>query len=355
MERTRLCGRSDAPGRQALCHRERPLGLRSRRPRLFSQATFPDADAQRAPGHAAYGLRRSRPHPDDPLGGPRAATVTCAARMEGLRSRLSSAVSCRKNCADRPRCCMAKVTASRMSPRKVVSIINLASVAAVENAAGAPVDPLRFRGNLYVAGWPAWHEFDLLGLELAVGQDCAAESGQTNQRCAATDVDPETGIRDLTIPRTLHREFRPHRLRRLCRSHNRRRYRGRRRDQQRRSARIVGGGRRDTRRGASAELALTRRRRGLRGNSGACARARLWPRCPQLRRKPDRAAGCRHVAPDWAPASVPHRPERLRRAARRTFGAILLGLDRGEQFGNRRIDAPSDGARRSLVWPRAAS
>src|SRR5262245_51134840 len=47
--------------------------------------------------------------------------------------------------------------------RKVISIINLATVAEVENAAGAPVNPLRFRGNLYVTGWPAWHEFNLLG------------------------------------------------------------------------------------------------------------------------------------------------------------------------------------------------
>ncbi|HMA56037.1 MAG TPA: MOSC N-terminal beta barrel domain-containing protein, partial [Pseudolabrys sp.] len=46
--------------------------------------------------------------------------------------------------------------------KKVVSIINLASVAAIENAVGAPVDPLRFRGNIYIAGWLAWHEFDLL-------------------------------------------------------------------------------------------------------------------------------------------------------------------------------------------------
>ena len=35
--------------------------------------------------------------------------------------------------------------------KKVVSIINLASVAAVESAVGAPVNPLRFRGNVYVA------------------------------------------------------------------------------------------------------------------------------------------------------------------------------------------------------------
>ena len=46
--------------------------------------------------------------------------------------------------------------------RKVVSIINLSSVAAIEGVVGQPVHPLRFRANLYVRGWPAWHEFELL-------------------------------------------------------------------------------------------------------------------------------------------------------------------------------------------------
>lgn len=90
--------------------------------------------------------------------------------------------------------------------KKVVSIINLASVAAVEAAAGHPVDPLRFRANLYVSGWPAWHEFDLLGSEIAVG---AARLKVVKRivRCAATNVDPATGIRDLTIPKTLLQSF----------------------------------------------------------------------------------------------------------------------------------------------------
>ena len=91
--------------------------------------------------------------------------------------------------------------------KKVVSIINLASVAAVENAAGAPVNPLRFRGNLYVAGWPAWHEFDLVGQILSVGENARLKIVKRIQRCAATDVDPDTGIRDLTIPRTLLENF----------------------------------------------------------------------------------------------------------------------------------------------------
>lgn len=90
--------------------------------------------------------------------------------------------------------------------KKVVSIINLASVAAVEAAAGAPVNPLRFRGNIYVSGWPAWHEFELMGRELSIG---AARLKVVKRivRCAATDVDPDTGIRDLTIPRTLMQSF----------------------------------------------------------------------------------------------------------------------------------------------------
>ena len=90
--------------------------------------------------------------------------------------------------------------------KKVVSIINLASVAEVENAAGAPVNPLRFRGNVYVAGWPAWHEFDLLDRELTIGQ-ARLKVVKRIVRCAATEVDPDTGIRDVAVPRTLMDNF----------------------------------------------------------------------------------------------------------------------------------------------------
>jgi uncharacterized protein YcbX len=89
---------------------------------------------------------------------------------------------------------------------KVVSIINLASVAAVEDAVGCPVDPLRFRGNLYVEGWPAWHEFELLGRTLSIG-DARLKVVKRIVRCAATNVEPRTGIRDLEIPPTLMRAF----------------------------------------------------------------------------------------------------------------------------------------------------
>lgn len=89
---------------------------------------------------------------------------------------------------------------------KVVSIINLASVAQVEGATGVPVDPLRFRGNLHVEGWPAWQEFDLLGRTLAIG-DVRLKVVKRIVRCAATNVEPGTGIRDLEIPKTLMQAF----------------------------------------------------------------------------------------------------------------------------------------------------
>ena len=86
----------------------------------------------------------------------------------------------------------------------MVSIINLDSVAAIEKMVGQPVHPLRFRANLYVRGWPAWSELDLLGRTLAIG-DVRLKMVKRIVRCAATNVDPETAARDLNIPHTLMR------------------------------------------------------------------------------------------------------------------------------------------------------
>jgi uncharacterized protein YcbX len=90
--------------------------------------------------------------------------------------------------------------------RKVVSIINLGSVRAIENIVAAPVHPLRFRANLYVEGWPAWHEFDLLDRTLAVG-DARLKVVKRIVRCAAVNVDPDTAERDLAIPPALQRSL----------------------------------------------------------------------------------------------------------------------------------------------------
>jgi uncharacterized protein YcbX len=88
-----------------------------------------------------------------------------------------------------------------------VSILNLASVRAVEDLVGAPVDPLRFRANLHVEGLEPWAEFDLVGATLTGPGGVRLTVTKRIERCAATNVDPFTGLRDLSIPHTLLRRL----------------------------------------------------------------------------------------------------------------------------------------------------
>lgn len=90
--------------------------------------------------------------------------------------------------------------------RKVVSVINLNSLRAIEIMVGATINPLRFRANLYVEGWPAWHEAGLVDHTLAVG-DARVRVVKRITRCAAVNVDPDTGARDLAIPNALMQRF----------------------------------------------------------------------------------------------------------------------------------------------------
>jgi hypothetical protein len=90
--------------------------------------------------------------------------------------------------------------------RKVVSIINLASVADLETLVGQPVHPLRFRGNLYISGWPAWHEFTLTEQTIEIGS-AKLKISKRIVRCAAVNVDPVTALRDLDLPHEIMRAF----------------------------------------------------------------------------------------------------------------------------------------------------
>ncbi len=89
------------------------------------------------------------------------------------------------------------------SPRGYVSLLNLASVSALETMTGAAVDPLRFRANLHVTGLAPWAELDLVGRTLTTPDGVTLRVLKRTERCAATNVDPVTGQRDLAIPRTL--------------------------------------------------------------------------------------------------------------------------------------------------------
>jgi uncharacterized protein len=91
-----------------------------------------------------------------------------------------------------------------------LSIIDLASVAAIATAAGRKaIDPLRFRANVYVDGLGAWGEFDLIGKQVKLGGATLVIIKRID-RCAATDVDPSTGIRDLRMVELLEQSFGHH-------------------------------------------------------------------------------------------------------------------------------------------------
>lgn len=83
-----------------------------------------------------------------------------------------------------------------------VSIVNLASVRDLSQRVGRPLDPLRFRANLYVEGWPAWAENDWTGRRMTIGA-ARAEVLKPIVRCAATHVDPTTAERDVEVVKAL--------------------------------------------------------------------------------------------------------------------------------------------------------
>lgn len=89
---------------------------------------------------------------------------------------------------------------------KYISVVNLASVRALEDVIGSPVNSLRFRANLYIDGAPAWAELDWMGGDLLIGTARLRVVSPT-VRCPATQVNPETAERDLDIPALLRRNY----------------------------------------------------------------------------------------------------------------------------------------------------
>lgn len=92
-------------------------------------------------------------------------------------------------------------------PDPVLSLINLATLRALEEDWGASLDPLRFRANFYVDGLRPWQEFDWIGSDLRLG-DAVFRVDRRNGRCGATNVNPKTGERDRDIPARLRATLR---------------------------------------------------------------------------------------------------------------------------------------------------
>ena len=111
--------------------------------------------------------------------------------------------------------------------RKVVSIINLDSVRAIETMlGGAAVNPLRFRANLYVKGWPAWSELDLVGRD-AGDRRGPAQGGQAHRPLPGRQRRSRDRAARSRDTADAVAQSRPHGLRHLCRGDRRRRDRRR--------------------------------------------------------------------------------------------------------------------------------
>jgi len=92
-------------------------------------------------------------------------------------------------------------------PEKCLSLINLASVRDLERVIGSPVNPIRFRSNLYIEGLAPWVELEWEKKDIRIGDDVRLGGVERIGRCAATNVDPKTAERDLNIPQTLMQAF----------------------------------------------------------------------------------------------------------------------------------------------------
>ena len=86
--------------------------------------------------------------------------------------------------------------------KKVLHLVNLATLREMETQLGRSISPLRFRPNIVVDGLPPRAELDWPGREIRVGA-LRFEVVKRTERCAATNVDPETGARDMQMPRFL--------------------------------------------------------------------------------------------------------------------------------------------------------
>jgi uncharacterized protein YcbX len=91
--------------------------------------------------------------------------------------------------------------------RRLISLINIDSVRDFAGRIGAPVDPLRFRANVYFEGWPPFSEMQLKeGTELSLGGVRVKMIART-ARCGATEVNPQTARRDLEVPKMLIQQY----------------------------------------------------------------------------------------------------------------------------------------------------
>lgn len=89
------------------------------------------------------------------------------------------------------------------TPFASISLCNTASNADVALQSQTDLSPLRWRGNIWFDGAPAWAEDDWIGRQISIGDVCLSVKEPT-VRCLATTANPETGARDVDTLATLN-------------------------------------------------------------------------------------------------------------------------------------------------------
>ena len=97
---------------------------------------------------------------------------------------------------------------SVVSPELIdaVSLINRDSVVSFAEQIGQTVDEKRFRGNIVFSGLPAFSELDWVNQNFQIGE-AQLKVVMRTKRCAATEVNLQTGERDLKIPQLLRQNY----------------------------------------------------------------------------------------------------------------------------------------------------
>lgn len=90
-------------------------------------------------------------------------------------------------------------------PRGFVSVHSTASVSALGAALGGEVDDRRFRSNVVIDGVGAWDELRWHG-HVSIGEVTLRTAGPI-VRCLATHANPDTGVRDAPVLKTLTGAF----------------------------------------------------------------------------------------------------------------------------------------------------
>ena len=87
-----------------------------------------------------------------------------------------------------------------------VSILSLSSLRDLETRLGQPLGIARWRANLWLDGWEAYRERDLVGHVLTIG-GVELRVTEPIDRCAATSADTDTGRIDIDMPEALKAQF----------------------------------------------------------------------------------------------------------------------------------------------------